>query len=95
MEEKCERNGSGRNFAGHLAGVGQQVLQRGMGSLVNPNMELLFMGPSIRQFSFSFLLAPRSKKEQDQVVNIIRFFKQGMSPIKSRKNLFLKIAKYI
>ena len=77
-------------FAGQAAGVGQQVMQRGQGQVLNPNMELLFNGPSVRQFSFNFLLAPRSKTEQDQVVNIIRFFKQGMSPIKSESNLFLK-----
>ena len=77
-------------FAGQAAGVGQQVFQRGQGQVMNPNMELLFNGPSVRQFSFNFLLAPRSESEQQQVVNIIRFFKQGMSPIKSESNLFLK-----
>ncbi len=77
-------------FAGQAAGVGQQVMQRGQGQVLNPNMELLFNGPSVRQFSFNFLLAPRSESEQQQVVNIIRFFKQGMSPIKSESNLFLK-----
>ena len=77
-------------FAGQAAGVGEQVLQRGMGVVVNPNMELLFNGPSIRQFSFSFLLAPRSEKETTEVANIIRFFKQGMSPIRSQSALFLR-----
>ena len=77
-------------FAGKAAGVGQQVFQRGQGQVMNPNMELLFSGPSLRQFTFNFLLAPRSESEQQQVVNIIRFFKQGMSPIKSEFNLFLK-----
>ena len=77
-------------FAGKAAGVGQQVFQRGQGQVMNPNMELLFSGPSLRQFTFNFLLAPRSESEQKQVVNIIRFFKQGMSPIKSEFNLFLK-----
>ena len=77
-------------FTGQATGIGQQALQRGAGVVLNPNMELLFNGPSVRQFSFNFLLAPRSESEQQQVVNIIRFFKQGMSPIKSEKNLFLK-----
>ena len=77
-------------FTGQAAGIGQQALQRGAGVVLNPNMELLFGGPSLRQFGFNFLLAPRSKSEEDEVVNIIRFFKQGMSPIKSEKNLFLK-----
>ena len=77
-------------FTGQATGIGQQALQRGAGVVLNPNMELLFNGPSVRQFSFNFLLAPRSESEQKQVVNIIRFFKQGMSPIKSQSNLFLK-----
>ena len=77
-------------FTGQATGIGQQALQRGAGVVLNPNMELLFNGPSVRQFSFNFLLAPRSESEQQQVVNIIRFFKQGMSPIKSEGNLFLK-----
>jgi len=77
-------------FASQAAGVDQQVLQRGMGVVVNPNMELLFRGPSIRQFSFSFLLAPRSENETKEVANIIRFFKQGMSPIRSKSALFLR-----
>ena len=77
-------------FAGKAAGVGNQVFQRGQGQVMNPNMELLFNGPSVRQFSFNFLLAPRSESEQGEVVNIIRFFKQGMSPIKSEGNIFLK-----
>ena len=77
-------------FAGKAAGIDQQIFQRGQGQVMNPNMELLFGGPSLRQFTFNFLLAPRSESEQGQVVNIIRFFKQGMSPIKSEGNLFLK-----
>ena len=77
-------------FAGQAAGVGQRVLQRGMGVVVNPNMELLFNGPSIRQFSFSFLLAPRSENETKEVANIIRFFKQGMSPIRTQSAIFLR-----
>jgi hypothetical protein len=77
-------------FTGQASGIGQQALQRGAGVVLNPNMELLFGGPSLRQFGFNFLLAPRSKSEEDEVVNIIRFFKQGMSPIKSEKHLFLK-----
>ena len=34
-------------------------------------------------------LAPRSKEEADEVVRIIRFFKQGSAPIRSESNLFL------
>ena len=53
-------------------------------------MELLFNGPDLRNFTFSFLLAPRSEAEAMTVVRIIRFFKQGMAPIRSKSRLFLK-----
>ena len=53
-------------------------------------MELLFQSPSLRPFSFTFLLAPRTKSEAQQVIQIIRFFKQGMAPIRSEAHLFLK-----
>ena len=57
---------------------------------MNPNMELLFDSPQLRNFTFSFLLSPRSKKEAKTIVKIIRFFKQGMAPIRSKSRLFLR-----
>ena len=53
------------------------------------DLELLFDKPVLRGFQFSFDLVPRSKKEALEVVRIIRFFKQGMAPIRSQSNLFL------
>ena len=78
------------SFAGNAAGIGQQLLTRTTGAILNPNMELLFKGPSLRPFDFSFLLAPRDPDEAAAVINIIRFFKQGMAPIRTKANLFLK-----
>ena len=78
-------------FAGAAIGKDEgQMLSRVTGMIMNPNMELLFSGPSLRDFSFTFLLAPRNKKEAEMVIKIIRFFKQGMAPIRSGSNLFLK-----
>ena len=57
---------------------------------MNPNMELLFNSPSLRTFNFSFILAPRDKNEAMTIIKIIRFFKQGMSPIRSKSRLFLR-----
>jgi len=68
----------------------KSIMARQTGQIMNPNMELLFTGPALRPFSFDFLLAPRSKKESEMVMKIIRFFKQGMAPIRSEANLFLK-----
>ena len=68
----------------------KSLMGRATGQIMNPNMELLFQSPSLRPFSFTFLLAPRTRTEAKQVVSIIRFFKQGMAPIRSQANLFLK-----
>ena len=66
------------------------LLSRTRGQIINPNLELLFSAPTLRSFSFTFKLASRSEKESKMIRSIIRFFKQGSSPIKSGANLFLK-----
>lgn len=68
----------------------QNILSRTAGAVINTNMELLFLGPSLRTFNFTFKLASRSEAESQQILKIIRFFKQGMSPIRTDANLFLK-----
>ena len=78
-------------FGGAAVGKDKgKFMSRATGQIMNPNMELLFGGPSLREFSFTFLLAPREHKEAMDVMRIIRFFKQGMLPIRSKSNLFLK-----
>ena len=77
-------------IAGSATQIGKQALQRGEGMVLNPNMELLFNGPQLRSFGFTFKLSPRSASEARTVVKIIKFFKQGMSPIRSESNFFLK-----
>ena len=77
-------------YIGGMAAQSQNLLQRTTGAVMNPNMELLFNGPKLRNFSFAFTLAPRNKKEAMDVIQIIRFFKQGMAPIRSKSRLFLK-----
>ena len=76
-------------IAGMAAG-GQDLLTRTTGAIANPNMELLFDGPELRTFSFQFLLAPRSQEEAKTIIQILRFFKQGMAPIRTKSRLFLK-----
>jgi len=76
-------------LAGQAAGAGK-LLTRTTGAVMNPNMELLFNSPNMRNFSFQFRLAPRSKSEAMTIIKIIRFFKQGMAAIRSKSRLFLK-----
>jgi len=75
-------------FAGKAAGV-TGLIKRARGATLNPNLELLFNNPTLRPFSFNFKLSARSQKEAEEIVKIIRFFKQGMAPIRSESNLFL------
>lgn len=68
----------------------QGLLSRATGAVINENFELLFAGPQLRPFTFSFRMSPRSKDEATQVRSIIRFFKQAMSVKTSSSNVFLK-----
>ena len=84
------KEGVANLLAGAASGTGNQLLTRTTGSILNPNMELLFNGPQLRDFNFQFKLSPRSKDEAKEIIKIIRFFKQGMAPIRSESRLFLK-----
>ena len=82
-------------FAEKAANV-KGLMARTQGMIVNPNLELLFQKPTLRPFSFQFKLSARSPEEAAEIVKIIRFFKQNMSPQKgggsggTSANLFLK-----
>ena len=58
----------------------QQLLARQQGQIFNPNLELLFDAPTLRSFTFSFKMTPRSEQEARQCKLIIRSFKQNMAP---------------
>ena len=81
--------------AASLAGTGNlslnQALARSSGQIINPNVELLFNGPTIRNFRFSFKMTPRNKNEANQIRAIIRSLKAHMSPRDNttNDNLFL------
>lgn len=57
-----------------------QLTARTTGQVINPNMELLFSGPVLREFSFTFKFTPRFKQESDAVRDIIKVFKRNMRP---------------
>lgn len=63
-------------LAGAAIGKPSELFTRGTGQILNPNLELLFTGPSLRAFNYSFKFTPREPKEADNIKNIILFFKQ-------------------
>lgn len=77
-------------FASAATGIGQQLLTRTTGAVINPNLELLFNSPTLRPFTFSFKMSARNEPEAKMIIKIIRFFKQGMAVQRSASNLFLK-----
>ena len=66
-----------------LAGIDidqNAFLARTGGRVLNPNAELLFAGPVLRDFNFDFLMIARSRAEGEEIRKIIRWFKLGMAP---------------
>jgi hypothetical protein len=66
------------------------ILARQFGAVINPNLELLFNGPQLRDFTFNFRFTPRTEQEAKNVRTIIRYFKQAMAPKRSKSVLLLK-----
>ena len=72
------------------AATGGSILTRTTGSVINPNMEMLFQGPQIRPFTFSWKMSPRDYEEAEMVKKIIRMFKQSQAVKRSKSMLFLE-----
>jgi hypothetical protein len=69
--------------------LGANLRSRFSGEVMNPNLELLFTGPTLRTFNFSFFMSARSPEEATEIKKIINAFKKNMAP-KTTESLFLK-----
>lgn len=78
------------SIAALLAGslVNANLLQRSTGTVINPNMEMLFNGPRLRTFNFQFDFTPRFDKEAQEIRKIISTLKYSMAP-KRNNSAFL------
>lgn len=70
--------------------TGNEIAARAQGAVVNPNLELLFNGPTLRPFNFQFRLSPRDRGESIEIRKIIRMFKQSSAVRSSVSNFFLR-----
>ena len=70
--------------------TGGNILTRSTGAVINPNMELLFKGPQLRNFGLTWKMSPRDYEESEMIKNIIRLFKQSMAVKRSESLVFLK-----
>lgn len=75
-------------LAGQAANL-NNVLARTDNVVLNPNLELLFQGPQLRPFSFTFKMSARSKPEADDIKKIIKYFKYHMA-VRKEQGLFLR-----
>ena len=70
--------------------TGGNILTRSTGAVINPNMELLFRGPQLRNFGLTWKMSPRDYEESEMIKKIIRMFKQSMAVKRTPSQLFLK-----
>ena len=74
-----------RQLASSAAGIlganitPSQLLARSTGEVLNPNIELLFSGPTLRNFRFQYQMTPRNFDEGQSIKQIIRSFKAHSS----------------
>ena len=66
-----------------------ELLARTQGSILNNNLALLFKGPTLRTFTFQFILSPRDAGEARQVQQIIRALKQSSAAQRTPGGTFL------
>lgn len=92
----AEGGEGGQTAAGKAVGtallegaLGANLRSRFSGEVMNPNLELLFQGPTLRTFSFNFFMSARSPDEATEIKKIINMFKKNMAP-KTTQSLFLK-----
>ncbi len=65
-----------------------QLLLRGIGQAVNPQMQVLFQGLDFRRFQFDFTLTPYSAEEAKTIKDIIYQFKYASAPEINKNGVF-------
>lgn len=92
--QQMVNSGDARNAVASLVAKSalrvNDIQQRAFGTIFNNNLELLFNGPSLRSFTFTFKLSPREPDEAKEIMLIIRSFKQAMATKRSSSTLLLK-----
>jgi len=57
-----------------------EIISRDSGQVLNPNLELIFRGVTLRDFTYNFDITPRTSAESLEVKNIINTLKKRSSP---------------
>ena len=89
MGASINKNDIASFFAAEAVG-NRGLFTRGSGKILNPNLELLFNGPNLRSFNYTYKFTPREEREAREVRRIIKFLKKNMAPIREKGRMFLK-----
>ncbi len=89
-------DGTGIHMIRRIAAMGSplfgQVTDLSFGVAENPNLVVLFRGPTLKQHTFSWKLIARTPAESESIKKIIAIFKRAMHPAKlnATTSAFLK-----
>lgn len=68
------------DVAGMLGQDAGSLIALGSGKILNPNVEVIYQGPTLRQFSMDFTFAPKDSNEARAIKDIIYEFKFWSAP---------------
>lgn len=82
----------GLGFIGNLAGMSKnELLGMTEGRIFNPNVEVLYNGPQLRAFNFSFNMVAFNRKDSERISQIIQEFKAYSAPEIQEDSMFMTI----
>lgn len=77
---------------GQIAGLDGNVAMGGVvGQVLNPNIEVMFSEPGVREFRFNWVLVPRNERESRIIKEIIWQFKKASAPELNKSGWFLDV----
>lgn len=72
---------AGLRLLGTMSDAAAVAISQGMKSVPNPNITVAFRGPNLRQFSFSWTFAPKTKEESIKIQAIVRGIRKRILPV--------------
>ena len=85
----CSKQLGVKAVAGMALMEPNQLLALSRGLIYNPNIELLYKGPEVRGFNFSYTFVPKSASEAATVNKIIKHFLPD-SPVARREGWYVR-----
>ena len=74
------RQGYLQALASKMGKSPNQITSLTKGEIYNPNVEMWYDGPSLRNFTFDFIFAPKNSSDNQAAMQIIKEFKKYSSP---------------